>query len=323
MIIHLHYDTGRAQYLEVLLRLKNRAAADGFRLVDMRDRGIDTSWPDGKPDAIIAHPQWLTPDVLHTGIPVILAERLDCSVLWARQQASHDSVKVVWKIAAGKQGVQNIGAKRYHTMLLGDNDRLPEARLREGVYEKIQVVPGYLHYPMMARWWHQLYQEWTGPRNVVASFFGKVQYGNDWVVSHRASCIEAIGRSHVVTEATSKRIPRGAYDDSLRRSISCVSPWGYGELCWRDFEAAAAGCVLVKPYTDWVDCWPQIFEAGVTYVTVCRNWCDLNDRLLDIKKDPAKYAPIVQEARARCRETLSDEAIYGRFSPGLEALRSI
>ena len=32
-----------------------------------------------------------------------------------------------------------------------------------------------------------------------------------------------------------------------RESKLCFSPFGYGEVCWRDFEAMSTGAVLVKP----------------------------------------------------------------------------
>ena len=33
----------------------------------------------------------------------------------------------------------------------------------------------------------------------------------------------------------------------MRHSRICISPFGYGEICWRDFEAILCGCLVVKP----------------------------------------------------------------------------
>ena len=47
----------------------------------------------------------------------------------------------------------------------------------------------------------------------------------------------------------------------LRSTKVVVSPWGYGEWCWRDFEAIRAGCVLMKPRCDVVTA-PDVYRDG-------------------------------------------------------------
>jgi hypothetical protein len=48
------------------------------------------------------------------------------------------------------------------------------------------------------------------------------------------------------------------------------SPFGYGELCWRDIEAIIAGAVLIKPDMTHLETRPNLFENNVTYLPV--NW---------------------------------------------------
>ena len=39
-----------------------------------------------------------------------------------------------------------------------------------------------------------------------------------------------------------------------------LSPFGWGEVCYRDFEAAIGGAVLIKPNMSHVETWPNIFN---------------------------------------------------------------
>jgi hypothetical protein len=78
--------------------------------------------------------------------------------------------------------------------------------------------------------------------------------------------------------APESRVPREEYYAEMRRSRICVSPFGYGEVCWRDFEAVLCGCLLVKPDMGHVRTYPNLFVSGVTYVPVRWDYADLRER---------------------------------------------
>ncbi len=57
-----------------------------------------------------------------------------------------------------------------------------------------------------------------------------------------------------------------AYQADLARSRGTLSPFGWGEICLRDFEAFIAGSVLFKPRMDHLSTWPDLYRPGETYV---------------------------------------------------------
>jgi len=75
-------------------------------------------------------------------------------------------------------------------------------------------------------------------------------------------------------------VPKKRYLQELFSSKLCFSPFGYGEVCWRDFEAMMAGSLLLKPDMSHLDCYPNVFKPYQTYIPL--NW-DLTD--LDEKVD--------------------------------------
>jgi hypothetical protein len=71
-----------------------------------------------------------------------------------------------------------------------------------------------------------------------------------------------------------QRVDLETYLKEMLESRICVGPFGYGEICWRDFEAVLCGCLLVKPDMSHVETYPDIYQAFRTYVPV--RW-DLSD----------------------------------------------
>ena len=53
-------------------------------------------------------------------------------------------------------------------------------------------------------------------------------------------------------------INRTEYYKILTDSKVCLSPWGHDITCWRDYEAALCGAVVVKPDTSFAISWPEI-----------------------------------------------------------------
>lgn len=137
-----------------------------------------------------------------------------------------------------------------------------------------------------------------------------------WLHDLRFPAIEAL-------EAMSGRwrvaIPRGRvsqadYDRELREAKICVSPFGYGEICWRDFEAIMAGCLLVKPHMAHIRTAPDLFVAGETYVPVAWDYADLETACAPYLADDDARLAIVRRAQARLIEELSEQWFIDRFA---------
>jgi hypothetical protein len=61
-------------------------------------------------------------------------------------------------------------------------------------------------------------------------------------------------------------IPREEYLDELKRARVGISPFGYGEVCFRDFEVILAGAALVKPDMSHLETWPPLYVDGESYL---------------------------------------------------------
>jgi hypothetical protein len=112
-----------------------------------------------------------------------------------------------------------------------------------------------------------------------------------------------------------QRVSQQVYYDELRSSRICVSPFGYGEICWRDFEAVLMGSLLVKPDMSHLRTEPDIFIPGETYVPVRWDFSDLEETCARYLEDDEARERIT----ARAYQVLSEYHLSSRF---LECFRN-
>jgi len=105
---------------------------------------------------------------------------------------------------------------------------------------------------------------------------------DEWLSYHRTSVLSKIRdlSSQYNIIATSKTLDRKDYFKELDNSKICFSPFGYGEVCWRDFEALLSGCLLIKPSMEHLTTMPDIFIKNQTYVPVKWDLSDLKEKCI-------------------------------------------
>jgi len=91
----------------------------------------------------------------------------------------------------------------------------------------------------------------------------------------------------------------------MKRSRVGLSPFGMGELCYRDLELIQWGCLLVKPDMSKVITEPDFFKPMETYVPVKADWSDLNETIEKVLANFKDYQYIIDNARNKVVEMYS------------------
>ena len=91
----------------------------------------------------------------------------------------------------------------------------------------------------------------------------------------------------------------------MKRSKVGLSPFGMGELCYRDLELIQWGCLLVKPDMSKVLTEPDFFKPMETYVPVKTDWSDLNETIEKVLANFKDYQYIIDNARNKVVEMYS------------------
>ena len=98
-------------------------------------------------------------------------------------------------------------------------------------------------------------------------------------IKHRKEVWDRLSKLKNKYKTISKKLPFQDYIEKLANSKVCISPFGQGELCFRDFEAMLTGTILIRPDQSNVITSPSIFEEGETYIGCKLDWSDLEEKI--------------------------------------------
>lgn len=121
--------------------------------------------------------------------------------------------------------------------------------------------------------------------------------GADWYSLMREEALDqALALESRYRVAARGRVAPKAYLDELFQSRICFSPFGVGEICRRDFEAIAAGCLLLKPDLSHLACRPELFAPFETYVPLAWDLSDFEEKVAYYLEHEAEREAIARRA---------------------------
>ena len=120
--------------------------------------------------------------------------------------------------------------------------------------------------------------------------------GTDWYQSMRGQAVSMIDGLDQYSVLSRNGINQRQYMRELRESRLCFSPFGYGEVCWRDYEAILSGALLIKPDMSHIETAPDIFRANETYIPVAWDFSDLAEVMAWWLAHPNESEKIARQA---------------------------
>ena len=135
------------------------------------------------------------------------------------------------------------------------------------------------------------------------SFRGSSKYSNKINAFQRIKTIEKLKLRLIETEPISHK----EYLKELRSSMISVSPFGYGEICYRDFEIILAGALLFKPSMEHLKTYPDVYVKNQTYIPFEWDFKDFGRKIDDLIDSPETIKEISYAAMDRYKYILSDQ----------------
>ncbi|MDA8791503.1 hypothetical protein N9M93_04055, partial [Candidatus Pelagibacter bacterium] len=74
------------------------------------------------------------------------------------------------------------------------------------------------------------------------------------------------------------------YINQIRLSKYVLSCYGWGEICYRDWEAAINYSLILKPDMSNIDTWPNLYNSYKTYVPLLWDLSDLEYQIYRLEK---------------------------------------
>ena len=283
-------------------------------------------------DVLLLHGKPVYEPALKCGKPIIYLERIDGAQL--RSSRDHmDSIIGVIKGYAFKDRqlynttydrhhvdiMYNAGVRAYHGSQLYKAE-LPSPLVPEDKLDRIRVGYGFGAWKNMGVPVETKFSFET-PRLTDVQFVGSVGYEGSEVGTHRQAALKAATSWAGPSVAEAGRPwPAHRYYHSIVTSKCVLCPWGWGESSHRDYEAMLLGAVMVKPNTDYVETWPNIYQAGKTYVICEPDFSDAHEKIDHIVEHLDDYLSMRILARKLILDAWSDEAIAERMATQIKEL---
>lgn len=220
----------------------------------------------------------------------IIIERADSSTwIFSRNLIKKKDVLGVFKHTVLDKNLQNLPfcSKRYHITILNDIYKMNSKKEKLEFVNSKELKKLHCRVPIFMRW-----------KTQEKFKISKIKNKKNKDIVSKSSLLtlpELIKhRKSSFLNKNENKINRKDWLDLLASSKVCVCPWGYGEMCYRDYEAMYSGCVVVKPYTDFVQTWPNIYKSNITYVPCKEDFSDLSDVCDQILRNYKDYEEMIE-----------------------------
>ena len=130
-------------------------------------------------------------------------------------------------------------------------------------------------YPQASKFFLKLGDPKSRRRNTVSCRIG-VNHLRNTVRFQRERLTDILASSW---EVSTNRINKKQYFRELLNSQVCISPFGWGEIAYRDFEIFISGAALLKPSMSHMKTWPDIYVEGETFVSYSWDLSDIDEKL--------------------------------------------
>jgi len=138
-------------------------------------------------------------------------------------------------------------------------------------------------------------------------FRGSNKYKNKALSFQRLKTIEKLKARGVETVPVKQK----EFIEEIRKSKIAVSPFGNGEVCFRDFEIILGGAVLFKPSMEHLKTYPDLYIDKETYISCKWDFSDFDERIDDLLANPDTIAKISQQAQEKYQYFLSEKGQEG------------
>lgn len=266
----------------------------------------------------------------------IVVEKVDGAQVRSRDELKSDRVIGMLKSYTFRDGQHNAPSVdgRRHCGILANAKTSSVIPLDAAAISKIRVIAGFGSTESVRALKGKCSFETERPIDV--HFAGTTEYSSkrqneqraaQLITTTRIRCSSGLWSFAVahpelrVVLRTSRSDTRLQYDTELLQSKVVVSPWGWGEACFRDYEAMAAGAVLVKPDSGYVLGDPDIFNYGSALYEPCApDFSNLEEVLLNILSNYDQFLSMRQRALKVVQACWDDELLGRNVATAIKSI---
>ena len=148
-------------------------------------------------------------------------------------------------------------------------------------------------------------------RKIILSANYTIKSSNQLVYFQRNQLLNILKQMYSsVPQISIGKIPKRAYLNTLKSSKAVVSPFGWGEICYRDFETYLAGAALIKPRLEHLDTWPNIYKEYKTYIPLPWEIESWREKIPEILEDEKNLYDVAMQGQLAFRNIWKKKGVY-------------
>jgi len=124
-------------------------------------------------------------------------------------------------------------------------------------------------------------------------------YSRESVAYHRSLLLSRLALRKSGNDLIGGRLPARRFQRCLQQSKIVVSAFGWGEVCYREFEATWAGAAFAMPDMSGIETWPDIYCKDETYIALPWHFDNLNEVLDRALSQPRMLRNMAEAAQKR------------------------
>lgn len=161
----------------------------------------------------------------------------------------------------------------------------------------------------------QLFEEIDVEKNIDVYFRGLINRGKETkaglkvlnVDRHRTSFYDSIKNICCNKIISGDKISNDDYISELRSAKISISPFGFGEHCYRDYESIICDALLIKPNVDYILSYPNLFIPYETYVPIDFDFKNLSATVNYYLENESERKRIVNNAKQKYKDFFNNK----------------
>ena len=133
----------------------------------------------------------------------------------------------------------------------------------------------------------------------------------------RKKAIDLIAaRNDIRKPDVTKKVPIKEYIAESKSALALVSPFGWGEICGRDFEAFVYGAALIKTDMSHLSTYPEIYIQNETYLSIDWDFSNFNSVIDMVKSSDGRreLVRIATNGQEMYKEYISNDTKKAEFA---------
>lgn len=106
-----------------------------------------------------------------------------------------------------------------------------------------------------------------------------------------------------------QRLTHKNYLIELRKSKVSVGAFGWGEVCYREFEAIKMGSAVIFPNVDYMETWPNIYQDNISYVSYKLDLSDLLEKIEIVVNDNNLRLMLLENSQSIIRNIYLEDGL--------------